>query len=100
VEALTQQQPNGGAAFFPPDKAKDPWGKVYTRGNQKTEAVIDGQPVTVSVNADIPRPAACWPSSPACRGPAPGGRLTAAAAPGWSRSGAGWPPSPAAASAC
>jgi hypothetical protein len=28
-----------------------------TRGNQRTEAVIDGQPVTVGVNAYIPRPA-------------------------------------------
>ena len=28
-----------------------------TRGNQRTEAVIDGQPVTVGVNAYIARPA-------------------------------------------
>jgi hypothetical protein len=28
-----------------------------TRGNQRTEAVIDGQPVTVGVNAYIPRTA-------------------------------------------
>jgi hypothetical protein len=28
-----------------------------TRGNQRTEAVIDGQPVIVGVNAYIARPA-------------------------------------------
>jgi len=29
IDALTQPQPNGGSAFVPPDKIKDPWGKVY-----------------------------------------------------------------------
>jgi len=29
IEQLTQPQPNGSSAIVPPDKIRDPWGKVY-----------------------------------------------------------------------
>jgi general secretion pathway protein G len=29
IEALTQQQPNGGDQLVGPDKVRDPWGKPY-----------------------------------------------------------------------
>jgi len=29
IEALAQQQPNGGDSLVPPDKCLDPWGKPY-----------------------------------------------------------------------
>jgi general secretion pathway protein G len=40
VESMAQQQPNGGAPFFPPEKAFDPWKKPYQIDTSSGIAVV------------------------------------------------------------